>query len=394
MARLGDICKFQSGGTPSKSNPNFFGGNIPWVTTVALNGGIINSTNAVDWITNKAIQESAAKIVPQNSIMVGTRVGIGKVAINAVPMSTSQDVISLLDIDTASWDKGFLCKFIVGKNDFLLSQARGATIKGIKIDTLSNLQVPDIPLEEQRRIAALLDKVSDLIAKRRAQLDKLDLLVKARFVEMFGDPVSNEKNWTNVSLGDIAEIRIGPFGSLLHKEDYITGGHALVNPSHIIDGQICVDENLTISDEKYDELSAYQLEVDDIVLGRRGEMGRCAVVHQKGLLCGTGSIIIRPNVLMKPYFLQNIISNPTYKKIIEDKAVGVTMMNLNVPIVSELKVPLLPVHLQEQFIDFMDQVDKSKLTIQQSLDKLETLKKAMMQQYFDEHGANRRFREI
>lgn len=382
MARLGDICKFQSGGTPSKSNPDFFGGNIPWITTVALNGGIINSTNAVEWITDKAIQESAAKIVPQDSIMIGTRVGIGKVAINSGPMSTSQDVISLLDIDTASWDKAFLCKFIIAKNDFLLSQARGATIKGIKIDTLSNLQVPDISLEEQRRIATLLDKVSDLIAKRRAQLDKLDLLVKARFVEMFGDPVSNEKNWPNVTLGDIAEIRIGPFGSLLHKEDYITGGHALVNPSHIIDGQICEDENLTVSDEKYNELAAYQLAVDDIVLGRRGEMGRCAVVHQEGLLCGTGSIIIRPNALMKSYFLQNIISNPAYKKIIEDKAVGVTMMNLNVPIVSALEVPLLPVYLQEHFIDFMQRVDKTKFTLQQSLDKLETLKKALMQQYF------------
>ena len=195
MVKLGDICKFQSGGTPSKSKPDFFGGNIPWITTVALNGGIIDSTNAVDWITDQAIRESAAKIVPQNSIMVGTRVGIGKAAINAVPMSTSQDIISLLDIDTASWDKGFLCKFIIGKNDFLLAQARGATIQGIKIDALSNLQVPDIPLEEQRHIAALLDKVSDLITKRRAQLDKLDLLVKARFVEMFGDPSSNDTPW-------------------------------------------------------------------------------------------------------------------------------------------------------------------------------------------------------
>ena len=283
-------------------------------------------------------------------------------------------------------DAGYLREFLMADSTYSLvslNYISGTALKRVILQGIKKIQIPLPPLEEQRRIAALLDKVSDLIAKRRAQLDKLDLLVKARFVEMFGDPVSNEKNWTNVSLGDIAEIRIGPFGSLLHKEDYITGGHALVNPSHIIDGQICVDENLTISDEKYDELSAYQLEVDDIVLGRRGEMGRCAVVHQKGLLCGTGSIIIRPNALMKPYFLQNIISNPAYKKIIEDKAVGVTMMNLNVPIVSELKVPLLPVHLQEQFIDFMERVDKSKLTIQQSLDKLEILKKALMQHYFE-----------
>ena len=258
----------------------------------------------------------------------------------------------------------------------------GANINNIRNEHIEDLEIQFPPLEEQRRIAAMLDKVSDLIAKRRAQLDKLDLLVKARFVEMFGDPVSNEKNWPIVALGDIAEIRIGPFGSLLHKEDYITGGHALVNPSHIIDGQICVDEDLTVSDKKYDELSAYQLKIDDIVLGRRGEMGRCAVVYQEGLLCGTGSMIIRPNTQMKPYFLQNIISNPAYKKIIEDKAVGVTMMNLNVPIVSILTVPLLPLHLQEQFIDFMERIYKSELTTQQSLDKLEILKKALMQQYF------------
>ena len=196
----------------------------------------------------------------------------------------------------------------------MVSQATGASYPAVTSAIVKECTIPLPSLEEQRRIAALLDKVSDLIAKRRAQLDKLDLLVKSRFVEMFGDPVSNEKNWPMVTLGDIAEIRIGPFGSLLHQEDYITGGHALVNPSHIIEGQICIDEKLTVSDKKYDELSAYQLKIDDIVLGRRGEMGRCAVVHQEGLLCGTGSMIIRPNTQMRPYFLQNIISNPAYKK--------------------------------------------------------------------------------
>ena len=78
MAKLGEICAFQSGGTPSKSNAEYFGGNIPWVSTTALNGNIIKGSDAVAWITPKAIQESAAKIVPANSIMVGTRVGIGK----------------------------------------------------------------------------------------------------------------------------------------------------------------------------------------------------------------------------------------------------------------------------------------------------------------------------
>ena len=105
MAKLGDICKFQSGGTPSRKNSDFFNGTIPWITTTALNGGKISSDDANEWITLKAIDESAAKIVPENSILVGTRVGVGKVAINSIPLSTSQDIISLIDIDDTVWSK-------------------------------------------------------------------------------------------------------------------------------------------------------------------------------------------------------------------------------------------------------------------------------------------------
>lgn len=238
------------------------------------------------------------------------------------------------------------------------------------------------PLDEQRRIAAVLDKVSDLIAKRREQLDKLDELVKARFAEMFGDPVSNPYNWEKVPLSELADIRIGPFGSLLHKEDYIEGGHPLVNPSHIIDGKIVIDEKLTVSHQKYIELEAYHLKAGDVVMGRRGEMGRCAVVSQEGLLCGTGSLLIRPKGKVTADYIQKIISFPSFKKTIEDMAVGQTMPNLNVPIVSAFQIIKPPMQVQENYYTLVTQVDKSKLTIQQSLDKLEVLKKALMQQYF------------
>lgn len=242
------------------------------------------------------------------------------------------------------------------------------------------IPLPDLPT--QRRIAATLDKVSEGIALCKQMLVDLDELVKSQFVEMFGDPVANNKGWPMTTLKEIAEIRIGPFGTMLHKEDYIEGGHALVNPSHIVNGQIVVDPNLTINDKKYEELASYWLYPGDVVLGRRGEMGRCAVIHEEGLLCGTGSMIIRPSEKIKPYFLQSIISSPGYRKLIEGKAVGVTMMNLNVPIVSELSFPLLPIDAQETFIAFMHQADKSKFAVQQQLAELETLKKSLMQEYF------------
>lgn len=243
-----------------------------------------------------------------------------------------------------------------------------------------NISVPS--LDVQNKIVMTLNSLEDILEKRKQQLSKLDQLIKSRFIEMFGDPIRNEKNWPVVSLGEVAEIYIGPFGTLLHKEDYIYGSHALINPSHILEGKIYPDKSFTISEEKYIELKAYHLQKGDIVLGRRGEMGRCAVVEYPGLICGTGSMIIRPYKNMKPYFIQNILSSPGYKKYIEDKAVGGTMLNLNVRIVSEIKIPLLPINMQEKFINFLHQIDNSKLTVKQSLEKLETLKKSLMQEYF------------
>ena len=187
---------------------------------------------------------------------------------------------------------------------------------------------------------------------------------------MFGDPVVNEKNWPLVSLSSLADIKIGPFGSLLHKEDYIVNSHALINPSHIVNGKIIPDMSLTISDEKYQSLATYQLEIGDIVLGRRGEMGRCAVVEASGFLCGTGSMIIRPNGKIKPFFLQKMLSYPSFRKVIENKAVGVTMMNVNVPIMSSLSLPLLPLPLQDEYISFVEQIDKSKFELEQVLAEL------------------------
>ena len=177
---------------------------------------------------------------------------------------------------------------------------------------------------------------------------------------MFGDPVENPLGWKKVALSDVAEIKIGPFGSLLHKEDYIENGHPLVNPSHIIDGSISTDSKLSISDVKYAELNSYHLKVGDVVLGRRGEMGRCAVVKTDSLLCGTGSLIIRANEDVTSEFIQNIISFPSYKEYIEGMAIGQTMRNLNVPIVSNLQIIKPPLDVQKQYYDFVKLIDKSK----------------------------------
>ena len=265
-----------------------------------------------------------------------------------------------------------------GLSDVITGSAQPQIVR----QSLVKVKVMYPPLDEQRKIAAVLDKVSDLISKRRQQLDKLDLLIKSRFVEMFGDPVSNPYQWEKVSLSDLADVRIGPFGSLLHKEDYIVGGYPLVNPSHILDDKIMVDEKLSVSKQKYAELEPYHLKIGDVVMGRRGEMGRCAVVQCDGLLCGTGSLLIRTKSDVTADYIQKIISFPSFKKTIEDMAVGQTMPNLNVPIVSNFQIIKPPLPIQEHYYSFVEQTEKTKTTISRSLEKLETLKKALMQEYF------------
>lgn len=256
------------------------------------------------------------------------------------------------------------------------------TVKHLSAKALNKLEL-DVPsLSEQKRISNTLASIEDIVELRNNELKKLDDLIKARFVELFGDPVSNPKRWEKKALSDEAEIKIGPFGSLLHKEDYITGGHALVNPSHIVDGKIALDDKLTVSDEKYGELSAYHLQIGDVVMGRRGEMGRCAVVEQVGLLCGTGSLLIRTNGDLSADYIQKIISFPSFKRTIEDMAVGQTMPNLNVPIVSAFQIIKPPKKVQDQYYAFVAQVDKSKVAVQKALDEAQVLFDSLMQQYF------------
>lgn len=378
MAKLGDICKFQSGGTPSKSNPDFFGGNIPWITTVALNGGTIGNEDAVEWITDIAIQKSAAKVVPQNSVLVGTRVGIGKVAINSVPMSTSQDVIAMLDIDTAIWNKNFLCKFIQSKNDFLLSQARGATIKGIKIETLSNMQVPDIPINEQCRIATVMDKVGALIAKRQAQLDKLDLLVKARFVEITecaSQSVTAEEACSNIV-------------DCPHSTPKYTGEqkkYPAIRTSEIRNGQIDWSTMLYVAHEEYQQRVKRLVPMPgDIVYAREGVYGDCVILPREYEFClGQRTMLFRPNYkICTSEYLHQALRSDSVKRQADQSNAGSTVPHVNVTDAKKFEFPLPAIEMQKEFSNFMERVWRVKNSIDRSLEKLETLKKALVQEYF------------
>lgn len=228
----------------------------------------------------------------------------------------------------------------------------------IKLSRIQGIELRLPSPEKGVRQVQALERIESQIGQARALLIYLNSLVKSRFIEMFGDPCDPGSSSAKNRIDSFCELRIGPFGRALHKEDYITGGHPLVNPSHIIGGAIRPDENLTIDDGKYESLAAYHLLPGDVVLGRRGEIGRCAVVKTDGLICGTGSMIIRPGQKVRSDYLQRVVSFPSFSHALEANAVGVTTKNLNAKIVGSAEVFLPDLKDQDAFITLVSQIDK------------------------------------
>ena len=385
--RLGEICDFQSGGTPSKNNQKFFGGDIPWITTVALNGSGIDGSDAVNWITEDAIKQSAAKIVPANSIMIGTRVGVGKVAINLVDMSTSQDVVSLIGIDGTRWCKEYLCKCLTGKSQYLNSQARGATIKGIKIDTLANLKIPEIPIEKQYEVSRIIDKTRIIIEQRKQELMNLDELMKARFVEMFGDVKTNIFGWKRCIFDEITtKITDGEHGTVPRVEE--GKGHLYFMARNITkDGLIDLSEVSFVPDSVHQKIyKRCNPEANDILLVCVGAtIGKSALVSEElGEFSMARSVaLLKPNKeKVNSLFLLNLLRSDAIQNDISNCAHAAAQAGLYTNMIKKLDAFLPPMGVQEQFADFVKQIDKSKVAVQKALDETQLLFDSLMQEYF------------
>lgn len=284
---------------------------------------------------------------------------------------------SILDVRYLFW---FLSKYV----EKLRALSIGGVIKYIKLNNLTDPIIPLPPLETQKQIVKILDEADALRQKRKQAIALLDDYLKAVFLDMFGDPVTNPKKWEIKTLENIASIKIGPFGSLLHKADYIDNGIPLVNPKHIINNRISADSKTAITKSKHLELNSYHLHEGDVVLARRGEIGRCGLVTKKehGYLCGTGSMFIRPKKSLSPVYLIFLITNPKITEILFNQAKGITMKNLNASSVKNISLPIPPIDVQEKFFKIVQKIEALKQAMQAQLAELDTQFQALMQKAF------------
>ena len=260
----------------------------------------------------------------------------------------------------------------------------GATRQKLTQAAMKQMTIPMVSMSEQKTIVLRLRKLDELIAQRKEQILKLDEIVKARFVELFGDPKVNPFGWEQTTVGDVcSSIVRGPFGSALKKEFFVEPNettYKVYEQKHAIQKSSTIG-TYYVTAEKFKELKRFECVAGDILMSCSGTMGE---LYQLPLGCEKGLI----NQALCKFTLNDKILPIvflTYMKQtigdLETKGSGIK----NIAAVSYVKampINLPPIEIQNDFANFVKQIDKSKFEVQQSLEKLETLKKSLMQQYF------------
>lgn len=377
--KLKDCCTIISGQSPESKYYNTEGIGIPFFQGKADFGEV--------YPTIRVYCSQPTKIAEKDDILLSVRAPVGPTNLSPGRVCIGRGLTAIRPSEILNLK--YLLYYFRYFEVQLQQKGTGTTFKAITQDVVKNLEVPIPSLEEQERIVARieelfseLDNGVETLRKTKQQLAVYrQAVLKAAF---------DTNNAEAVKLSEIVDsIRIGPFGTMLHKTDYVTEGIPVVNPQHIKGNTIVAGEKVTISKEKAVELSAYKLRCNDIIMGRRGEMGRCAAVTQKeeGWICGTGSIVFRLKREFDAAFYAQILSSPDVVRYLEENATGTTMKNLNEEIVRHIPVPRVTRQQQAAISRKIDAslsvCDNIEATVDASLQQAAAMRQSILKQAFD-----------
>ena len=312
---------------------------------------------------------------------------VGRVAIltdEFLPAALNQRVACLrMKSDRVS--KGYLYH-ILNSNYFenqCIQAAKGVAQKNMSTEWLKEYEIPLFPKSKQTEIVSILDSVSSVIAMRQQQLSALDDLIKARFVEMFGDEM-NPYQWPVVNVEDVANVSVGV---VIKPAQYYTDAEHGVKAFRSLNigaGTIKDSDWVYFSHEGNDKNSKSQLRENDLLIVRSGAPGTACVIPKVYEGCNAIDIIIaRPETdKVNPYYLCTYTNLPHGKRQIDEGTGGAAQQHFNVGKYNKLQLMLPPLKQQNEFVSFLEQIDKSKSVIQKSLDETQLLFDSLMQKYF------------
>lgn len=379
MAKLGDICTIVSGSTPKSNIPEYWDGDIKWITPAELNEGTYIINDSVRHITELGVAKTGLKPFPQGTVILSSRAPIGKTAIAGCEMYCNQGFKNLICSDRIN--PRYLYWFLTCNTEYLNSLGRGATFKEISKEIVANIEIPLPAMEQQISVAEKFEKISELIALRKEQLAKLDQLVKSRFIELFGDIVLNPFNWEKEQLGMVCDVRDGTHDS----PQYYETGYPLVTSKNVTGGKIDLTDCSLICEADFNKINERsKVDIGDIIMPMIGTVGKPVIVDVEPnfAIKNVSLIKFKDHSRVLNIFIRALLQSDYFDEAVLSKVRGGTQKFISLGDIRKLAVIVPPMALQDQFAAFVEQTDKSKSAIQQSLDKLETLKKSLMQEYF------------
>ena len=380
MARLGDVCDILNGF--AFKSEQYVDRGIRIIRIANVQKGFIEDSTPVFYpFDSKDAKKYSLEEGDMLMSLTGNVGRVAKISKEFLPAALNQRVACLRIKDGVALDKAFLFNLL--NSDYFEQQciaaSKGVAQKNMSTEWLKEYEIPMFPIEQQKAIASLLDKVSELIALRKEQLAKLDQLVKSRFIELFGDPVYNTKKLPTKRLAELGSLDRGRSQHRPRNAPELLGGpYPLIQTGEVANAGLYI----TGYSNTYSELGLKQSK-----MWKAGTLciTIAANIAQTSILtfdaCFPDSVVgFIPGDSISAIYMHYWFG--FFQKILEEQAPQVAQKNINLKILSDLSVVVPNQEQQKDFIAFVEQTDKSKLTIQQSLDKLELLKKSLMQQYF------------
>ena len=384
--KLGEICEIVSGSTPKTSIPEYWDGDIKWITPAELNDDSYIINDSVRKITELGVKKTGLSPFPVGTVLLSSRAPIGKVAIAGCEMYCNQGFKNLICSDKIN--NRYLFWFLKGNTKYLNSLGRGATFKEISKQIVSSIEINVPNVKEQEDAVNVLEQVSDIIHSRKQELQMLDDLIRARFVEMFGNPATNPKGWEKYQLNDCLE-RIDNGKSFVCSDKPRVGDYpAVLKLSAATYGDYRPEDNKALLDENQ-FVEGAEVHSGDLLFTRKNTpelVGMAAYVQETPEKLMMPDLIFRlvTNDRMNPVFLWQLINCKEFRPIIQGISGGSakSMSNISKERLGKINVICPPRKIQDQLVPFVHQVDKSKAVVQKSLDKMQLLFDSLMQQYF------------
>lgn len=384
MAKIGDVCAFKIDTLSAAYN-----GKIDYIDISAVDNREKKITQTAIVLAKDA-PSRAKQLVEHGDVIVSlVRPNLNAVAIieeQSQNLQVASTGYCVLRCNQMIYNRYlfYFCQSETFVNS-MTAQATGASYPAVSNSIVKNCEIPLPERNKQKEIADILDKVTGLISLRKQQLAKLDELVKARFVEMFGNPKDNKKEWNRVPLKKVAEVRGRVGWKGYKKEDLQESGPLVLGATHLTEnGNIDLSSPVYLSRDKYEESPEIMLHRNDLVFTQRGNtIGKVGLVKED-----IGEATINPCVLIlrptniHPIYLDVYFIMDEVKKDMWRLNAGSAQPMITQKGISEYLLMLPPIELQNQFAAFVERVDQQKQTVQRSLEKLELMKKALMQEYF------------